>query len=69
MRCKGYGSATVRSNRRNEAPFSLHALHQAVVASGAAGLQAGLEGALKWGQGGAGTGSEVTTGTEGTTRG
>lgn len=65
---EGYGSVAVRPDRRDEAALPLHTLHQAVVASGAAGLQAGREATLE-GEEGQTTGSEVTVGSEGGTRG
>lgn len=65
---EGYWSVAVRPDWRDEAAFPLHALHKAMVASGAAGLQAGREGALE-GEEGQVTGSEVTSGSEGGTRG
>lgn len=62
---EGYGSVAVWPHRRDEAALPLYSLHQAVVASGAAGLQAGREGALEV----QATGSVGTAGSEGEIRG
>lgn len=44
---EGYLSVAVRPDGRDEAAVPLDALHQAVMAGGAAGLQSGREGALR----------------------